>query len=93
MFMDIVHAVDGGARAGAARSRLIAVPTGFTEVERQNPLWTSQRELFKRQRALNNCADPAANRRSLQPMTEKYGSLPNRRNRIIVKKIVGSSRE
>jgi hypothetical protein len=27
---------------GAARSRLIAVPIRFTEVERPNPLWTSQ---------------------------------------------------
>jgi hypothetical protein len=42
MFMDIVYAVNGAARAGAARSRLIAVPTRFTEVERQDPLWTSQ---------------------------------------------------
>jgi hypothetical protein len=27
------------------------------------------------------------------PATERYGSLPNRRNRIIVQKIVGSSLE
>ena len=27
------------------------------------------------------------------PSTEKYGSMPNPRNRIIVKKIVGSSLE